>query len=98
MGEWVDFRFRFGVGWDAACSFMTISIGSITAGVFQLYVMSRQRRERERTQTSKGIDPVNIHSAATTNSLPATPPERQGGINFVLNPDQRVQHHGSSLV
>lgn len=51
-----------------------------------------------RTQTSKGVDSVNIHGTATTDTLSATPPKCQGWVDFVLDPDQSVQHHGTSLV
>jgi len=50
------------------------------------------------TQTSQSINPINIHRTAAADPLAAAPPERQRRVHLVLDPDQRVQHHGSRLV
>lgn len=52
----------------------------------------------QRTETSKGINSVDVHGTASTDSLTATPPESQGGINFILDADQGIEHHGTRLV
>jgi len=50
------------------------------------------------TEASQSIDPINVHSAATTNTLSATPSEGQSRVNLVLDSNQRIQHHGPSLI
>lgn len=50
------------------------------------------------TETRKRIDAVNVHRAASANTLTATPSEGQCGIHLVLDPDQRIQHHRACLV
>lgn len=52
----------------------------------------------ERTQASQGVDTVNVHRTATTDTLSATSPESQGWVDFVLNSDERIEHHGTGLV
>ena len=44
----------------------------------------------EPTQTSQSIDSINVHCTAPTDSFPTAPPKRQGRINLVLDPDQRI--------
>jgi hypothetical protein len=39
-----------------------------------------------------------VHGTATTNALSATPSKRERGVNLVLDPDQRIEHHRASLV
>lgn len=50
------------------------------------------------TQASKGVLSIDVHGTAAANALPATPPEGQGGVQLVLDPDQRIEDHGSSLI
>jgi hypothetical protein len=50
------------------------------------------------TQTGQCVDTINVHRTTSANSLSATPSECQGRVDFVLDPDQCVQHHGSGLV
>lgn len=50
------------------------------------------------TQASQCVDSVNVHRAASADSLSATSSEGQGGVNLVLDANERVQHHGSRLV
>lgn len=50
------------------------------------------------TETCQGVDSVNVHGTTSANTLATTPPERQGGVHLVLDPDERIQHHGSGLV
>ena len=50
------------------------------------------------TKTGKRINPINIHSTTPTNSLSTAPPKRQGRVNLILNPNQRIQHHRPGLV
>lgn len=51
-----------------------------------------------RTQAGKRINTIDVHCATSTYTLSATPPECQGGVDLVLDPDQGVQHHRPSLV
>lgn len=50
------------------------------------------------TQTSKGIDTINVHRTATADTLSAAPSEGQGGVDFVFDSNERIQHHRASLV
>lgn len=52
----------------------------------------------QRTKTSQGVDTVNVHGTTSANSLSATPPKCQSWVDFILNPDQCIEHHGSRLV
>lgn len=49
-------------------------------------------------QAGQGVDTVDVHGAATADTLTATPPESKGRIDLVLNADERIQHHRSGLV
>lgn len=49
------------------------------------------------TQASKGVDTIDVHRTATADTLTATPSEGQGGVDFVLDPNERIQHHGAGL-
>lgn len=51
-----------------------------------------------RTQASQGVHSVNIHSAASTNSLSATPAKGQGGVELVLDAHEGIKNHRSSFV
>jgi hypothetical protein len=44
------------------------------------------------------VDAVDVHGAAAADALTTAPPEGQRGVDLVLDPDQRVQHHGPCLV
>jgi len=50
------------------------------------------------TQASQCVHTIDIHRTAPTNTLSATPPERQSRVHLVLDPYQRIQHHRTSLV
>jgi hypothetical protein len=50
------------------------------------------------TQTRQRVNTINVHCAATANTLSAASPESKGGVHLVLDPDKRIQHHGSGLV
>lgn len=50
------------------------------------------------TQTSQRVDAVNVHGATSANTLSATPSEGESRVGLVLDPDQRVEHHGAGLV
>lgn len=52
----------------------------------------------ERTQASKGVDTIDVHRTATADTLTATPSEGQCGVDFVLDPNECIQHHGAGLV
>ena len=51
-----------------------------------------------RTQASQGVHSVDVHRAAATDTLSATPAEGQGWVQLVLNSHQCVENHGSGLV
>lgn len=50
------------------------------------------------TETRQCVDSVNVHGAASANTLTATSPKGQSRVHLVLDPDERIQHHGSGLV
>lgn len=50
------------------------------------------------TQASQCVDTINVHRAATADTLSAASPERERRVHLVLDPDQSVQHHWPSLV
>lgn len=50
------------------------------------------------TQTRQRVDTINVHCAATANTLSAASPESESRVHLVLDPDKRIQHHGSGLV
>lgn len=49
-------------------------------------------------ETGKGVDAVNVHGAATTNTLAARAAEGQGRVNLVLDLQKGVENHGARLV
>jgi hypothetical protein len=49
-------------------------------------------------QAGQGVDTVDVHGAATADTLTTTPPEGKGGVNLVLDADERIQHHRAGLV
>jgi hypothetical protein len=49
-------------------------------------------------QASQCIDAVNVHGTAATDALSTAPSEGQGGVEFVLDFDQRVQYHGPTFL
>lgn len=81
----IDARLLGGIRGNAAYSRLSVS--------FQFLQNSLSH-----TQASKGVDSVNVHRTATADALSATPAERQRRVNLVLDSDQRIQHHGASLV
>jgi len=50
------------------------------------------------TQACKSIDTINVHGAASANTLSATPSECEGWVHLVLDSDQGIQHHRSGLL
>ena len=50
------------------------------------------------TETRKGVLAVDVHRAATADTLSATPSEGQGRVQLVLDADERIEHHGAGLV
>jgi hypothetical protein len=54
--------------------------------------------ELQHTETGQGINAINIHSTASADTLTAAPPESQSRVDLILDPYQRVQHHGPGLV
>lgn len=58
----------------------------------------RRKGASSHTQASQRVHPVDVHGAATADTLSATPAESQGGVQLVLDADQGVENHGSGLV
>lgn len=50
------------------------------------------------TQTSQGINTINVHRATSADALSAASSERKSRINLILDSDQSVQHHRARLV
>jgi len=50
------------------------------------------------TKAGKSVDTINVHCATTADTFSARPAEGQSGVHLVLDLDQCVQHHWSSLV
>ena len=50
------------------------------------------------TQASKSVDTVNVHGARTANTLSARAAESESWVDFVLDADERIQHHRTGLV
>jgi hypothetical protein len=50
------------------------------------------------TKTCQCVDSVDVHGTTSANTLTTTPPESQSRVHLILNPNERIQHHGSSLV
>jgi len=49
-------------------------------------------------QAGKGVHASNVHGARATDAFPAGPSEGQGGVHLVLDLDQSVQDHGTTVV
>lgn len=64
------------------------------AGCHQIASKLRTRH----TQACQCVDSVNVHGAAPTNALSATPSKGQSWVHLVLDANQGVQHHRTSLV
>lgn len=62
------------------------------------FTQLRLRKESEHTQASESVDTINVHRTATADTLSATSPESQGGVDLVLDTDERIEHHGTGLV
>ena len=82
----VDARLLLLISGDTACPFMLVQANVAICPLFPL------------TQTRQRVDTINVHCAATANALSAASPESEGRVHLVLDPDKRVQHHGSGLV
>jgi len=50
------------------------------------------------TQARKRVHAVNVHCTAAADAFSAAAPERECGVQFVLDTDESIQHHGSRLV
>jgi hypothetical protein len=49
-------------------------------------------------QASQRVDTINVHRTASADTLSARPSEGQGRVDLILDSDQSIQHHRSSLV
>ena len=87
VGERVDATFLSCVGGDTACMFRQIP----------KYLASRQRIIIH-TQTSKSVDSVDVHGTTTADALSTASSKCQGGIHFIFDPDECIQHHRTGLV
>lgn len=48
--------------------------------------------------TGQGVATSDVHGAGTANTLTARTTEGQGGINLVLDLDQGIENHGTTVV
>lgn len=53
---------------------------------------------KRHTQAGQGVDTINVHGAATADTLTAGAAEGQGGVLLVLYPDESIEHHRTGLV
>ena len=53
---------------------------------------------RRHTQASQSVNTVDVHGARTADTFTAGSAESQGRVEFVLYPDESIEHHGSGLV
>lgn len=51
-----------------------------------------------RTETGEGVLAVDVHGTAATDTLTAASTESQGRIKLVLDANDGIQDHGTSLV
>jgi len=63
----------------------------VNLGVFRLVPV-------DLAQTRKGVLAIYVHGTRAADTLSARAPERQGGVNLVLDLDEGVQDHGPGLV
>lgn len=49
-------------------------------------------------KTGQGVSTANVHGARATDTFSARSSESESGVLFVLNLEQRVQHHGPAFV
>jgi hypothetical protein len=84
--QWVDARLLGGVCGNATCPVVNTTVPILP------------RPTKSHTQASKSVDSVNVHRATSADTLSATPSEGQGGVDFVLDSDERIQHHRAGLV
>ena len=63
----------------------------IDLGVFRLVPVNP-------AQARKGVLSIYVHGTRAADTLSARTPERQGGVNLVLDLDEGVQNHGPSLI
>lgn len=82
----VDARLGLGIGGNATC----IEGGLASVGSCRISEIH--------TQAGQSVDTVDVHGARTADTLTAGSPEGQGRVEFVLNTDERIEHHGSGLV
>lgn len=80
VGVWerIDFGFVLGICWDAACVIWTLVC---------LSDCSTTRGQSILTQASQSIRSIDVHSAASTNTLSTTSSKSQGRIHLILDPD-----------
>jgi hypothetical protein len=77
---------------------VSVGIRPGQSSVHNFRYINRAHGSIARTQAGQCVDTVNVHSTASTDSLSTTAAECQRGIDFVLDPNQSIQHHRSSLV
>lgn len=73
--EWVNARFLGGVGGNAACKLLALYF------LFNFF---------EHTQAGQCVDTIDVHGAATTNTLTAASSESQSWVDLILDPDQSI--------
>lgn len=73
----------------------------VSVGMRPVKIVSTQATTRclvPHTEACQCVDSVNVHGATSANALATTPPKGQSRVHLVLDPDERIQHHGSRLV
>jgi hypothetical protein len=86
VGKRVNARLLLLLSGDAAYSYRLVCANTAIYPLFPL------------TQTRQRVDTINVHCATAANALSAASPECKSRVHLVLDPDERVQHHGSGLV
>lgn len=81
--KWVDASLLASISWNTAC-FLSDRSSYILLAIL--------------TETSQCVHTINVHGTATADTLSAASSECECWVHLVLDPDQSVQHHRSSLV
>lgn len=73
--------------------------------VIKVAILPHQRRHAwhgirmdRHTKTRKGVLSVDVHGTASANTFTAASSESERRVDLVLDSDQGIQNHGSSLV
>lgn len=84
-----------GRSWSLAWYLLEFGLEAVSA---TLNTWSKHGVGASLTQAGKSINTINVHCTTSTDTLTTTSAESQSWVNLVLDSDQRIQHHRSSLV